>query len=1244
MNSSLNRLKYIYFLIIILLFISLANVVLAVQTVKITGDAGLEGIRGTNDITQVNTLSDENLSIVRGENDYPMSCEQNQDNTFSCEHTFEEASLEAGEYVLKFKGLETSQVFTWPFIVDGLAPIVDDFTIEPQGEFLNLTIAISEFAFSSSDKCSGIKSIEITTEETGVYTQAIDDSSVCFYKKSMLIKPPAVSGELTFTATVSDYLGQFSQLDFGPLFVDFEKPEIQDNVIILSGENIIDTIAARPVIVPVAEVHVKIKDENLTLVTGDLHLLSRDPLLKEKDSSRTASCTKEGLLYDCVFESVTINPGATSVELKIIATDNKGHVSTKNVTAKFTIQNQLSEITFFGKQKESCFQDNCYYRSGSNKIWMHITTQDVEIKPYLITISTSGLANLDKVKLSNCNDTGEYYECYGYLPVDSTIISGSSHKIVLTNPSTDYLGSQLTGITSTMAIIDQDAPKNISELDFSVECPIAGEKAEVTINVTDDVSPIVRIKAMPKVITTTNLFENDCERQGNIFVCKLELNTFVSHAENENVQVIIEDLAGNQLELTKQIQVCEAETQVPPESIAKITSDPKQKIDKRMMTFMPINAYLPLDFDFKNPNTKIIGLDTTGCSATKELAGKPYFIKKQFTNQQDFQPVLVVPIGGRKQLIDSEITINCTIKIYEQRDVLRFIKPEEETIVVKLPTFNQELGTITNSTNKKLKEIASEISDLQKNIDNWNKYIGIVDKLCTLSSTFNKLFSTVSAIQSALYPIFIATSWIGGFSESIWEKLCKVFKKVNELRSKLFPIGKLTKGLNLDSDSEDKLNIGLKSFLKIGCLTYNCGLCSPEGVYQAINIVGTAMAEMDALKDQKDLDLSGSRRKALQSELDDVKNKLKTLKDNQDFINKNEASTSLSDEDKQQLVLAKQYVKDNEKNEQKWIDKRDSLSKEYKDVVQTAESKEDDLKNKLIENYDNLHPDNAFGEPNLDQLKQEQVKLKENIKSIKSTLQIVKTQSDSELKEYLKSLKSFSKQLLVVESKLEVFDKLENYNYQKEEQSAFAKREANIYANGQVERLDPFEDVKFASGCLCAPGVLYAKEKLKQLNCRMYKCIEENAKTGLPITACEIDFDQGKCMYYDGPLSNEGFWKSFMNKLWRGYFYGDADADSEASAWAIANKAILAGRKILCPEEYLPSGVGTKVANKVFGDVLDISCTLAGGWRTVTCSLTGSYLTISNYKSYFQNPWQPGIRKLEGEDYCQGIPLEQTEN
>lgn len=841
-----------FLVLIIFLILITISIASAQTTVVITGENGVAGIRGTDDITQVTVKSDGPVSIIQGDKETEMSCTEKSAENFECEYTFSKAILQAKEHTLSFKQtLPAIKKYNQKFIVDGEAPIIAQFEIKETPNKLDLTLIASDDAYPSATTCAGIKKIDITTESDVVYTEIIEEAGKCEYEKIELIDPPRIFGETTFTLTVEDQLGQTTTTTFGPLDLDFKGPEIKNEITITSGNKTLTKIAARATIVPKAEVHVYIEDDDLLLVTGDVSSLSNDPRLKAIDSARTAECSKTEDNYDCVFEHVNINPETVEVSIPIYAEDEKGHITTKNATITFEVQTQESEITFFGRLNKHCFEEFCYYKEGLNELHLNIKTEDVEIVPELITISGSDLSTLDVFSPEVCNETDEHYDCIAQIPVDGTHESGEEHNIVITSPSTDILGAPLTGITKTRAKLDFDTPEKTpeSDLNISVSCPIAGEKAYLTINATDKTSPILRIKTTTERITIETHFEKDCQKQGNIFVCTLPLSGFVSYAENEKIIVVVEDLAGNNFETEFEINVCEAQTDSPPEMITKINPILDQKIDIRMLSFMSLKAYIPLEIDFKSPEVKIIDLDTDGCVKTKGIGGRPYFIDKYGKN-----PVLAVPLS-KGTYPDDKVNINCTIKVYQQRGTVRFTKPEEEILSVQVPTFNQPLGTITDGTQAKLDGILNEIQDLQTSIDSWHKYLDVIDMICTTTGTLTDLFSRISAIESVLYPIFIglyAIPQTKDTAKQTWDKTCKFFKKIDKWRNGVWKTGKTTG--KAPSAGIQKLTLSATSFYKVGCLIHNCGLCSPGGVYQGINIVGSAVNQWGDINKQKVMD------------------------------------------------------------------------------------------------------------------------------------------------------------------------------------------------------------------------------------------------------------------------------------------------------------------------------------------------------------------------------------------------------
>ncbi len=63
---------------------------------------------------------------------------------------------------------------------------------------------------------------------------------------------------------------------------------------------------------------------------------------------------------------------------------------------------------------------------------------------------------------------------------------------------------------------------------------------------------------------------------------------------------------------------------------------------------------------------------------------------------------------------------------------------------------------------------------------------------------------------------------------------------------------------------------------------------------------------------------------------------------------------------------------------------------------------------------------------------------------------------------------------------------------------------------------DPYKSIHTAKSCWYIDAYIYNLRKERQINCMYTKCLEENAKKGLPIEVCDIQFKERECLYVDG--------------------------------------------------------------------------------------------------------------------------------
>jgi hypothetical protein len=65
---------------------------------------------------------------------------------------------------------------------------------------------------------------------------------------------------------------------------------------------------------------------------------------------------------------------------------------------------------------------------------------------------------------------------------------------------------------------------------------------------------------------------------------------------------------------------------------------------------------------------------------------------------------------------------------------------------------------------------------------------------------------------------------------------------------------------------------------------------------------------------------------------------------------------------------------------------------------------------------------------------------------------------------------------------------------------------------------DPYKSIHTAANCLYIDAIIYNLRKERQINCMYTKCLEENAKLGLPTDICDVQYKERECLYFDGAV------------------------------------------------------------------------------------------------------------------------------
>ncbi|MEK6921707.1 MAG: hypothetical protein AABX82_07505, partial [Nanoarchaeota archaeon] len=148
----------------------------------------------------------------------------------------------------------------------------------------------------------------------------------------------------------------------------------------------------------------------------------------------------------------------------------------------------------------------------------------------------------------------------------------------------------------------------------------------------------------------------------------------------------------------------------------------------------------------------------------------------------------------------------------------------------------------------------------------------------------------------------------------------------------------------------------------------------------------------------------------------------------------------------------------------------------------------------------------------------------------------------------------------------------------------------------------------------------YNLRKERQINCMYTTCLEENAKNGLPIDICDVQYKERECLYVDGAV-----WLA-LDRDWFGHF-----VELMLNTF-LSNLDIL----LLSIGYYLTCGwFDFQLRDYSYASIAEYQ-TPAWMWAFTGCHVAGAGLTLAETNWFTDTVDWDFEANLEGTDYCAG--------
>ncbi len=181
---------------------------------------------------------------------------------------------------------------------------------------------------------------------------------------------------------------------------------------------------------------------------------------------------------------------------------------------------------------------------------------------------------------------------------------------------------------------------------------------------------------------------------------------------------------------------------------------------------------------------------------------------------------------------------------------------------------------------------------------------------------------------------------------------------------------------------------------------------------------------------------------------------------------------------------------------------------------------------------------------------------------------------------------------------------------------------------------DPYKSIHTAKSCLYPDAIIYNMRKERQINCMYTTCLEENAKNGLLIDICDVQYKERECLYVDGAawLALNRDWFFHFVELTLNTALANLDVFALTTTYYVTCKnydAIVRNTPEFYAEFY---AINPYVPGAGFGGMLQNTACHA---MSVTLSLAETRFFTEGFSSTQLSDWDFEAN-LEGTDYCAG--------
>ena len=589
-------------------------------------------------------------------------------------------------------------------IQDTAEPAIQYFTIFPQATSTNpVEISYAAYDYGRTrdlSYCSGIKKIEIFDKNTGqIILTKTSEAEDCALEE-IFEYAPIKEGEQTLCARAYDYAGKKSEDLCADLNVIKHAPQIE-SIQFFDEQGMLKFVPKNGALV---SARLQFKDSSVI-----------DTSLSEANTEKITGTKDDWRKFYFGEQNTIIIPDIKTTEnfecrITTRITDILGNKEEKETSCDLSTDEKAPALLEITTDLQD--QDGTYLisKESQTKITAKFDEEGIGFaRQKNAYLDLTSISQNERKPADECQKTAEGWQCIWNIV--ATAPKGAYTITLLDETQDDYGNKIEKEIKKDVDVIEGSI--EILDVQYAPKYPTEEDELALIISMPTDVPQPKVIVDASKITKTSQKANADCDKDGNVLRCTAHIKNLRVTDNVEDVLIEVQDLQGNKKQARAQIQVFETEPKTKDYyKFGGATIQPASGIDRKTATITEYPVFANIKWSSQSGEKGLsIAEQNIDCDR-KYLATQIEVYGKENTRPTIFFKTTTEV----SEVKDNAIKIQCSANLIIKKEKIIYKKPEIETFKLTIPLYDNPLGSISDTIQKKLDETTTEINDFSKKI------------------------------------------------------------------------------------------------------------------------------------------------------------------------------------------------------------------------------------------------------------------------------------------------------------------------------------------------------------------------------------------------------------------------------------------------------------------------------------------------------------------------------------------------